>query len=124
MASRTETDKLLKRVRSLELANYKLKRQIDNERGLAQTEAEMLSAHFKLALTAGKLLAAMYHAEVVPSHEMQRLAKSQSDFYVSMYRMRYYLSLLGITVFSRRNIGYWIDSDAKIRIRDILQKEI
>jgi hypothetical protein len=101
-----DTDILKARIRDLELA-------------LGQGNAN-LAVTFRLTPVLNNLMGLLVAMPVVtPEMICQRLGIAP-DAKVAVFRLREHIAPWGLTIHSKRNVGYWIDSADKMKIKRLL----
>jgi hypothetical protein len=106
---------------AVEAENIKLKARIaDLEAALEQCNPN-LAVVFRLPTALNKLLGLLLSLPNVTSEMVLDRLGIATDAKVAMHRLRKHMAPFGIVIESRRNLGYWIDQDAKAKIRAMLK---
>lgn len=101
-----EKDQLRARIRDLELT-------------LGQGN-DTLAATFRLTPVLNNLLGLLLTLPVVTPEMIRQRLEIAPDAKVAIHRLRRHLDPWKIAVGSKRNVGYWLDADAKTAIKALM----
>lgn len=102
-----EVDKLRLKVRDLELA-------------LGQSN-DNLAVTFRLTPVLNNLLGLLLALPIVTPEMIRQRLEIAPDAKVAIHRLRKHLEPWAIEIGSRRNVGYWLEEDAKARIKSLIK---
>lgn len=91
----------------------------DLENALGQSNPELALA-FRLPPALNNLLGLLLALPVVTHAVIETNLELVTNARVAMHRLRQNLEPFGITVLSRRTVGYWLDNDNKTRVRELM----
>lgn len=105
-----ETTQLRTRIRDLELA-------------LGQRD-ESLAATFRLTPVLNNLMGLLMNVPVVTPEMIRQRLEIAPDAKVAAHRLRKHLEPWQIKIQSRRNVGYWIEDEDKLRVRELVRQKM
>ena len=105
-----EYERLQQRVKDLELT---LGQNNDN-----------LAVTFKLTPVLNNLMGLLLSLPNVTPEIIRQRLEIAPDAKVAIHRLRKHLSPFGIEIKSRRNLGYWLEDETKLRVRQMLAEKI
>ena len=101
-----EKDQLRARIRDLELT-------------LGQSD-DNLAVTFRLTPVLNNLLGLLLALPVVTPEMIRQRLEIAPDAKVAVHRLRKHLEPWGLAIESKRNVGYWLEHDAKTKIRGLM----
>jgi hypothetical protein len=105
-----ETTQLRTRIRDLELA-------------LGQRD-DSLRATFQLTPVLSNLMGLLMNVPVVTPEMIRQRLEIAPDAKVAAHRLRKHLEPWEIKIQSRRNVGYWIEDEDKLRVRELIRQKM
>jgi hypothetical protein len=87
----------------------------DLEAVLNQSNAE-LKAAFLLPPKLCDLLGLLLAVPVVTSEMVQNRLNITTDSKIMVWRLRQHMEPFGVSIRSKRSVGYWLDADTKMKI--------
>jgi biotin operon repressor len=106
MPDDNEKDQLRARIRDLELT-------------LGQGD-DNLAVTFRLTPVLNNLLGLLLSLPVVTPEMIRQRLEIAPDAKVAVHRLRKHLEPWGLAIESKRNVGYWLEHDAKTKIRELM----
>jgi biotin operon repressor len=106
MPDNNEKDQLRARIRDLELT-------------LGQGD-DNLAVTFRLTPVLNNLLGLLLSLPVVTPEMIRQRLEIAPDAKVAVHRLRKHLEPWGLAIESKRNVGYWLEHDAKTKIRELM----
>ncbi|MCK1741373.1 hypothetical protein IVA80_10975 [Bradyrhizobium sp. 139] len=85
---------------------------------------ESLVATFRLTPVLNNVLGLLLNVPAVTPEMVRQRLEIAHDAKVAIHRLRKHMLPYGITVQSRRNVGYWLDDEAKMKIRDMIREQL
>jgi hypothetical protein len=90
---------------------------LDLEAALRQNDANLI-ATFHLPEQLANIFGLLMSLPLVTADMLQQRLELVADAKVSIYRLRLHMAEYGVTIHSRRTVGYWLDNETKDRVRD------
>jgi hypothetical protein len=105
-----EVTQLRTRIRDLELA-------------LGQRD-DSLSATFRLTPVLNNLMGLLLAVPAVTPEMIRQRLEIAPDAKVAMHRLRRHMKEWEIKIHSRRNVGYWLEDQDKVRVRALIAQKM
>jgi hypothetical protein len=102
----------------------RLQQRVKDLEGALGQNNENLAVTFKLTPVLNNLMGLLLQLPNVTPEMIRQRLEIAPDAKVAVHRLRKHLKPYGIDIINRRNIGYWIEDDTKLRIRKMLAEKL
>lgn len=101
----------------------RLQQRVKDLEGALGQNNELLAVTFKLTPVLNNLLGLLLALPNVTPEMIRQRLEIASDAKVGMHRLRKHLEKFGVEIQSRRNLGYWLEDETKLKIRKLVAEK-